>query len=301
VSRESRVDGASHYDWAVPAFLAEIVAAHRRTVAADERDLDELVARARDAAPARSFTAALLGRDTDLDGAPSLAVIAEVKRRSPSRGDIAVALDPAEVATAYEAGGAACLSVLTDGEFFGGSAADLVAAREATRLPVLRKDFTVGPSDVCDARLMGADAVLLIVAALTDAELASLHALAAHVGMDALVEVHDEEELDRALTLQPRLIGVNQRDLTTFEVDGTRAERIASRIPPEVVSVAESGIRLPGDARRLADAGFDAVLVGESVVTSGDPAAAVRAMRGHPVRRRYHAAGPVVDASGVAG
>ncbi len=276
----------------MPAFLPEIVAAHRRIAAGDLRDPDELLARALEGAAPRPFADALVaaGLRVGTAGTAGLAVIAEVKRRSPSKGPLAPDLDPTGVARAYASGGAACLSVLTDEEFFGGRVADLVAARDASGLPVLRKDFTVGPADVCDARLMGADAVLLIVAALSDAELVALHELAARTGLDALVEVHDEAELDRALVLGPRLVGVNQRDLTTFEVDPSRAERLAARIPPEVVAVAESAVRGPDDARRLADAGYDAVLVGESVVVSGDRAAAVRALCGHPLGRRDQAA-----------
>ncbi len=206
-------------------------------------------------------------------------MIAEVKRRSPSKGDLAADLDPAELALAYERGGATCLSVLTDREFFGGSPDDLRAAREATRLPVLRKDFTVAPADVCDARIMGADAVLLIAAALDDDELVELHTLAVDVGLDVLVEVHDEAELERAVAIEASLIGVNQRDLVTFEVDDARAARVGAAIPESAVRVAESGIRGPEDAAALAAAGFDAVLVGELLVTSGDPAAACAALR----------------------
>jgi indole-3-glycerol phosphate synthase len=147
-------------------------------------------------------------------------------------------------------------------------------------LPVLRKDFTVSSQDVCDARLMGADCLLLIAAALDDTELAALHDLAVEVGLDALVEVHDEAEVDRALAVGATLVGVNQRDLVTFEVDTDRAVRVVPRIPDDVVRVAESGIRGPADAARLTEAGYDAVLVGESLVTSGDPAGAVRALRG---------------------
>jgi len=202
-----------------------------------------------------------------------------VKRRSPSKGDLAATLDPATVATAYAAGGASCLSVLTDGQFFGGSASDLRAARDAVALPVLRKDFTVGAHDVCDARLMGADAVLLIVAALDDPTLTDLHALALEIGLDVLVEVHDEAELERAIDVGATLVGVNQRDLVTFEVDTNRAARVAAAMPTGILRVAESGIRGAADAVVLAEAGFDAVLVGESVVTSGDPAGSVAALR----------------------
>jgi indole-3-glycerol phosphate synthase len=204
------------------------------------------------------------------------AVVAEIKRRSPSKGDLAAELDPAVVAKQYQEGGATCLSVLTDEPHFGGSAADLSTARGAVDLPVLRKDFTVDERDVCDARLMGTDAVLLIVAALDRGELRAFASLAYELGLDALVEVHDEREADVALDIGTTLLGVNQRDLTTFEVDTDRAVRVASSLPEDVVAVAESGITGPGDARRLVEAGYHAVLVGEHLVTSGDPAAAVR-------------------------
>jgi len=208
------------------------------------------------------------------------AVIAEVKRRSPSRGDMAADLDPAQTAEQYTLGGAACLSVLTDVGYFGGSVDDLVAARGAVSVPVLRKDFTVDARDVCDARIMGADAVLLIVAALDNAELADFHALALEIGMDALVEVHDEAELERAVAVGARLVGVNQRDLTTFEVDSERAVRMAPLIPESVTRVAESGISGPLDASVLVNAGYHALLVGESLVTAGDRTAAIKALRG---------------------
>jgi len=207
-------------------------------------------------------------------------VIAEVKRRSPSKGDLHPDLDPATVASRYEAGGAACLSVLTDATWFGGSAADLAAARAAVQIPVLRKDFTVSERDVYDARLMGADAVLLIAAALSADELHRFHALAIDLGLDALVEVHDEAELAKALAVGAALIGVNQRDLVTFDVDTDRAVRVAAAIPAGLVKVAESGIRGPDDAARLRRAGYQAVLVGESLVTSDDAASAVSALRG---------------------
>ena len=262
-------------------YLAEIVAAHRAMAAADRRSSDALASRAAAATAPRGFASALAGR-----GPAGLAVVAEVKRRSPSRGDLDVGLDPARVAADYAAGGASCLSVLTDERFFGGSPADLAAARAACGLPVLRKDFTVCPADVYDARIMGADAVLLIVAALDDAQLAELHALARAVGLDALVEVHDEEELERALAVGARLVGVNQRDLLTFEVDHARAERLAGAIPAGVVAVAESGVRDAADAARLASAGYQAVLVGETLVRSAERAGAVAALTGHPVAPR---------------
>lgn len=259
-------------------YLDAILAAHRTLAADDDRDLDWLRGQAAAAPPVRGFRSAVVRSD-------GLAVIAEVKRRSPSKGDLFADLDPAELAGTYAVGGATCLSVLTDVDHFGGSPADLAAARGAVELPVLRKDFTVSPLDVCDARLMGADAVLLIVAALDDGELADFAALAREVGLDVLVEVHDEPELERALAVGADLVGVNQRDLVTFEVDTARAERMAPLIPPDVVRVAESGVRGPEDARRLADAGYDAVLVGESLVTAADPASAVRGLRSLPSRR----------------
>lgn len=207
-------------------------------------------------------------------------MIAEIKRRSPSKGDLAPDLVPDVLAKAYAEGGATCLSVLTDLEFFGGSPDDLALARAATEVPVLRKDFTIGAADICDARLMGADAVLLIVAALSPPLLSELLALATGLDLDALVEVHDEAEVDAALAAGATTIGVNQRDLATFAVDTGRAERVVAAIPTGVVRVAESGIAGPSDARRLADAGYDAVLVGESLVRAGDPARAVAALRG---------------------
>lgn len=259
-------------------YLDRILAAHRETAAADQRSLDTLIDRAtvRDDEP-RGFRAALAATD-------GMAVIGEVKRRSPSKGDLAPDLDPAELARAYASGGASCLSVLTDSAFFGGSPDDLALARASADLPVIRKDFTVSAHDVVDARLMGADAVLLIVAALDDRELRDFHDLAAELGLDALVETHDEVEVERAMAARAALIGVNQRDLTTFEVDTDRAVRVRSAIPAGVVAIAESGIGGPDDAARLADSGFDAILVGESVVTSGDPASAVASLRAAGMR-----------------
>lgn len=261
----------------MPAYLDTIVAAHRALAEDDHRDLDEALERATEAGPVRPFTAALNGgvaRDR-------MAVIAEIKRRSPSKGDLDPDLDPALVAAEYEAGGAACLSVLTDEEFFGGSTSDLIAARAACQLPVLRKDFTVSALDVCDARIMGADAVLLIVAALTDGELTSFVDLACRCGLTALVEVHDELELKRALAAGADVIGVNQRDLKTFEVDHQRALSLGRSIPTGVMAVAESGIRDADDVASLAGAGFSAVLVGETLVRSGDRRSAVTGLLGN--------------------
>ena len=255
-------------------YLDRILEAHRAAVPTDV-PLDALVERASGLPATRGFGAAL----ADASGDGAIAVIAEVKRRSPSKGDLAIDLDPAVLAKQYEAGGASCLSVLTDVDFFGGSVDDLRTARAACALPVLRKDFTVSSFDVVEARLMGADCVLLIAAALDDDELRDLHALAGELGLDALVEIHDEAELERALTVGADLVGVNQRDLVTFQVDTERAVRVAPLMPAGVVRVAESGIRGPADARVLAAAGYHAVLVGESLVTSGDPAAAVVGLR----------------------
>jgi len=209
-----------------------------------------------------------------------VAVISEVKRRSPSKGDLHPDLDPAALARKYELGGASCLSVLTDPEWFGGSVEDLRDARAAVELPVLRKDFTVSARDIADARIMGADCVLLIVAALDQPELVDFHALAADLRLSVLVEVHDEAELERAMTAGARMIGVNQRDLVTFEVDQQRAVRVGEAIPAGVVKVAESGIRGRTDAEALVRAGYDALLVGETLVKSGDPTRAVAELGG---------------------
>jgi indole-3-glycerol phosphate synthase len=254
-------------------YLDEILARHRATAATDTRSLDVLVSEARDQPTARGFRAALSATDR-------LAVIGEIKRRSPSKGDLNAGLDPAELARTYERGGAACLSVLTDEEFFGGSVADLQTARGACSLPVIRKDFTVCGHDVADARIMGADCILLIAAALEPDELGELHALAVDVGLDVLVEIHDEAELEVAMAADATLVGVNQRDLVTFRVDHDRAVRVGNVIPDTVVRVAESGVRGPADAHALHQAGFDAILVGETLVTSGDPATAIADMIG---------------------
>lgn len=209
---------------------------------------------------------------------PGLSVIAEVKRRSPSKGDLALGLDPATQAELYSAGGAAAVSVLTEPAFFGGSNDDLVAVREACPLPVLRKDFTVSAAQVWEARAIGADAVLLIVAALTDDELLRFLGEAADAGLAALVEVHTGAEAERALAAGATLIGVNNRDLATFTVDLGTAERVAPLLDG-VVRVAESGIGDPQDAARMARAGYDAVLVGESLVRSEDPAGLIGRLR----------------------
>jgi indole-3-glycerol phosphate synthase len=260
----------------MPAYLDPILAAHRARAALDDRDLDAEVARATSAPPTRPFVGAI----EEVAGRDGIAVISEIKRRSPSKGDLDLGLDPVATAKEYEAGGASCLSVLTDEEFFGGSAEDLDLARSSCGLPVLRKDFTVAALDVCDTRSMGADAVLLIVAALTDSELASFLELAERLSLAALVEVHDEAELRRALRAGSRLIGVNQRDLRTFEVDRERAIALGGLIPSDVVAVAESGIRDAADVAALAAAGYRAVLVGETLVRSGDRRATVAELIG---------------------
>jgi indole-3-glycerol phosphate synthase len=276
----------------MPSYLADILASHRAHARDDRRDPDELAERAQEATRAgslpapRDFAGALRGSGSGSGSESGITCIAEVKRRSPSKGDLDPDLQPDLVAKEYVAGGASCLSVLTDEKFFGGSVADLQAAREASGLPVLRKDFTVAEVDIIDARLMGADAVLLIAAALNDDELTRFQARATALGLAALVEVHDEEELDRALAAGARLVGVNQRDLRTFAVDQERARTLAARIPADVVAVAESGIRDGEDSMRLADAGYDAILVGETLVRASDRATALRTLIGHPVRAR---------------
>ena len=255
----------------MPTYLDTIVARHRAAAALDTRSVAALIEQAAAMAPIRGFRAAL-------GEVSHLAVISEVKRRSPSKGELNAGLDPEVLARDYERGGASCLSVLTDEESFGGSVADLQAARAACSLPVLRKDFTVSAHDVVDARLMGADCVLLIAAALDPAELIAFHQVADEIGLDVLVEIHDEAELDVALAAGATLVGVNQRNLVTFEVDHERALRMAGLMPPGVVRVAESGVRGPVDAAALYAAGYHAVLVGETLVTSGDPAAAIKAL-----------------------
>lgn len=255
-------------------YLDRILHRHRTRARADGRALDVLIDAALSLPKPRGFAEALLS-----DEDQQLSVIAEIKRRSPSRGDLFAGLDPADIAVEYFAGGAACLSILTEFDHFGGSPEDLAAARTAVRVPLLRKDFTVDARDICDARLMGADAVLLIVAALDEVELADFHALADELGLDTLVEVHDEAELERALAVNACLVGVNQRNLTTFEVDPNRAVLMAPLMPSGVIRVAESGVRGPDDAQILVNAGYHAVLVGESLVTAKNRATAVRDLR----------------------
>jgi indole-3-glycerol phosphate synthase len=231
--------------------------------------LAELSSRASDQPPTRGFAAALEAKIED--GLP--AVIAEIKKASPSKGVMRQDFDPAQIARSYAANGAACLSVLTDADFFHGSEAFLDAARSACTLPVLRKDFTLDAYQVYEARAIGADCILLIVAALGDAALLELSLLAADLDLDVLVEVHDEEELERALVIPATLIGVNNRDLRTFETSIDTTLRLAPQIPYDRLLVTESGIRTPDDVARLRAEGIEAFLIGETFMRAEDPGA----------------------------
>ena len=215
-----------------------------------------------------------------LEAAEAPVVIAELKRRSPSRGEIRPDFDPVACARDYAAGGAAALSVLTDERYFGGRLEYLAKVRAAVALPLLRKDFLIDPYQLDEARAAGADAVLLIVAALGAGALGALLAHARAGGLDALVEVHDEGELERALEAGADLVGVNNRDLRSFVTDLTVTERLAPRVPPGVLLVAESGISVPADLERLARAGARAFLVGESLMREAEPGRALRRLRG---------------------
>lgn len=256
--------------------LDEIVASKRTEVAQLKRrsTTAELRAEAEKAEPARDFAAAL--RATG--GAVRL--IAEVKRKSPSKGMFRAGLDAAELARTYAEHGAACISVLTDGPFFAGSLDDLRAVRKAVALPLLRKDFVIDEIQIYEARAAGADAVLMIAAILEDAQLAGYHRLAGELGMSALVEIHDEAELRRVLPLRPALIGINNRDLKTFVTDLATTERLRPLIPPECCVVGESGIHRRADVARLRAAGVQAILIGESLIMAGDTAAKMRELAG---------------------
>ena len=221
------------------------------------------------APPPRDFEAAIR--------APGVSLIAECKKASPSMGLLVHNYDPVRLAKLYEKGGARAISVLTDTRHFQGTLAHLRDAREAVRVPVLRKDFMFHPYQLYEARAAGADAVLLIAAVLSDTELRELAALAGRLGMAALIEVHDEEELARALVIQPRIIGVNNRDLQTFEVDFDATARLRALIPPEIAVVGESGLKTPDDVRAMKAVGVDAVLVGEALVRSKDIGGTVKA------------------------
>ncbi|HKK93777.1 MAG TPA: indole-3-glycerol phosphate synthase TrpC, partial [Longimicrobiales bacterium] len=254
--------------------LSRIVATKEVEVREVRRRVEELRARALDRAEPRGFARAL-------DGSV-VGVISEVKRRSPGAGEIRPGLDPAELAAAYEGAGAAALSVLTDAQYFGGSLDDLEAARAAVALPALRKDFTIDEVQVVEARASGADAILLIVRILDDARLRELREAAEALGMDVLVEVHDADELRRARQSGARIIGINNRDLSSFTTDLAVSERLVAELPSDVVTVSESGIRSGDEVARLGQAGIHAVLVGETLLRADDPAAAVRSLAGHP-------------------
>lgn len=255
---------------AVPDILVRIVESKRAglaSLAGRQASLEGSAARRR---PARDFRAALTAHPP--------AIIAEVKKASPSKGVFQEQFDPASIARQYAAGGAAALSVLTERDYFQGSLEDLEAARAATALPALRKDFTIDSLHVIEAAAHGADAVLLIAAILEEGELRRLRELAASYGMAALVEVHDAAELDAALASGAEIVGVNNRDLHTFEVTLETSLRLAERIPAGVVKVAESGIASRQDVARLREAGFDAFLVGEYLMKAADPAEAIKVL-----------------------
>ena len=236
--------------------------------------LADVAARAREADPVRGFAAALQAAIASGDPA----VIAEVKKASPSRGVIRADFRPDEIAMSYEFGGAACLSVLTDVDFFQGSDAYLQQARSACTLPVLRKDFTIDPYQVHEARMLGADCILLIVAALGDDQLADLSGLALELGMDVLVEVHDIDELERALQVPAPLLGINNRNLRTFEVSLDNTLAMKEAVPRDRVLVTESGILGPDDVARMRVAGVNAFLVGEAFMRLPEPGEGLRAM-----------------------
>ena len=260
--------------------LAEICAEKRAHVARTKAVRSEaaLLAGISKAPQVRPFTAALEGRLAE----GRYGLVAEIKKASPSAGLIRTDFDPRTLAAAYEAGGASCLSVLTDAPYFQGSETDLTAAREVVRLPVLRKDFILDPYQVLESRSIGADCILLIMAALSDMEAAQLAEAAAEVGLDVLAEVHDGAELDRALRLPVRLIGINNRNLKTLETDLRTAETLAPEVPSDRIVVAESGIRRSADLDRLAAAGARCFLVGETLMREPDVAAATRRLLGLP-------------------
>jgi indole-3-glycerol phosphate synthase len=260
-----------------PSVLARILRSTRDRIEARKRIVppERLRQSVAQSAPPRGFRAAL--------AQPGICVIAEFKRRSPSAGVLREGADLASLVLAYERGGASALSVLTEEESFAGSLDDLRAARSLGSLPLLRKDFVVEEYQLLEARAAGADAALLIVAALSDAELAKLHEVARGLELDALVEVHDRDELDRAVAVGAELIGVNNRDLRDFSVDMQRTMKLRPAIPEGVVVVSESGIGSPEQLRRLEGEGVDAVLVGESLMRAADPEIALRALLGERV------------------
>ena len=245
--------------------LDEIIAARRRrlTIARQRMPLIMLKKVLETKRAARDFAAAISG--------PGIHVIPEMKQASPARGVLRQNYQPRELAKGYECAGASALSVLTEEDYFHGSLSDLKAAREATRLPVLRKDFIIAPYQVYESAAAGADAVLLIVAALSDEDLRELVELAEILDVAALVEVHTEDELDRALSAGARVIGVNNRNLRTLEVNLETSFHLRAKMPADCIAVTESGIKAPEDLRRLADAGFSAALIGESLLVADDP------------------------------
>ncbi len=261
--RQGFCAGANNIYVKMPTYLDKIISDHREMARSDQRRTSDLLSMALERDPCRGFRGALAG-----DG---VSVIVEIKRKSPSKGDLNIRLEPANLARSYELNGASCISILTDEKYFSGSLSDLVMVRKSVNIPILRKDFTVCSNDVLDARLHGADAVLLIVSALSQQELADLHGFALEVGMDVLVEVHDEAELERARAVGADLVGVNQRNLSTFEVDPGKAVSMAKLFDASVVKVCESGISKPSQMLELARAGYEAVLVGETLVKSSDP------------------------------
>jgi indole-3-glycerol phosphate synthase len=260
------------------AVLDRIVATKQAEVAALRRRASSIRRRAEGAEAPRPFTAALVG-------GPNVALIAEVKRRSPSAGEIRGGASAADVAAMYAAAGAAAISVLTDRDHFGGALADLEQVRQQVGLPLLRKDFTIDAVQVYEAKAAGASAVLLIARLLDDAELSDLGAVAAELGLAALVEVHDEDELERAARMGARLIGINNRDLGTFRTDLGTTVRFAPLAPRDAVVVGESGIASAHDVALLADAGVSAVLVGESLMRAADPAQLARTLAAVPRRK----------------
>jgi indole-3-glycerol phosphate synthase len=228
--------------------------------------------------PPRGFCAAI--RKAGTEGRP--AVIAEIKKASPSKGIICTDFDPPRIAKSYETSGATCLSVLTDRPYFKGQDEDMEAARDAVSLPVLRKDFMLTPYQIFESRALGADCVLLIMAALEDAQANDLYKTAKGLGMDVLVEIHDREELDRALKLSPDMIGVNCRSLKTLEVSPRLHFDLVSSIPDNIIRVAESGMAFPDDLKIRRDAGYHAFLVGESLMKTGNPGQALSILLGKP-------------------